>query len=197
MDIATMRARVRRDLQDEGSPTRFSDDELDRAINRAVTEFSKYLPYAQTSTITTVDNRDEIDISDLTDLIAVYRVEFPIGNMPRTYERFEVYGEIVRLLESVGDGEDCCVYWGSVHTLDESSSTIPVHLEDLVALGASGYAIMSISQAKIDVNNPGGSRVDYNYQQWGVNRLNEFQKGLNKLRSNVNKLRTSQLYNAD
>jgi hypothetical protein len=197
MDIATMRARVRRDLQDEGSPTRFSDDELDRAINRAVTEFSKYLPYAQTSTITTVDDRDEIDISDLTDLIAVYRVEFPIGNMPRTYERFEVYGEIVRLLESVGDGEDCCVYWGSVHTLDESSSTIPVHLEDLVALGASGYAIMSISQAKIDVNNPGGSRVDYNYQQWGVNRLNEFQKGLNKLRSNVNKLRTSQLYNAD
>jgi hypothetical protein len=192
-----MRARVRRDLQDEGSPTRFSDDELDRAINRAVTEFSKYLPYAQTSTITTVDDRDEIGISDLTDLIAVYRVEFPIGNMPRTYERFEVYGEIVRLLESVGDGEDCCVYWGSVHTLDESSSTIPVHLEDLVALGASGYAIMSISQAKIDVNNPGGSRVDYNYQQWGVNRLNEFQKGLNKLRSNVNKLRTSQLYNAD
>ena len=189
-----MRTRVRRDLQDEGSPSRFSDDELDRAIARAVTELSKYLPYLQTSTIATVSGSDEIDISGLEDAISFDRVEFPIGNIPRTYARFEISGNNIRLLDRTGDGNNCYVYWGTLHILDSNQSTIPVHLEDLVTLGATGYALMSLSQAKIDTNNPGGTGVDNNYQQWAINRLRKFEGGLGKLN---NKVRTGRLYPAD
>lgn len=194
MDLSTMRTRLRRDLQDEGSPSRFSDSELERAIARAVTELSKYSPCKKKSAIATVSNSDEIDISELNDVISIDRVEFPIGNIPRTYTRFEVYGDSVRLLETVGDGGDCHIYWSTPHILDADGSTIAVDHEDLVALGASAYAVMSLSQAKVDTNNPGGNRVDYRYQHWAANRLKEFEKGLNKLRS---KVRISQFYITD
>ena len=194
MNIAIMRIRVRRDLVDEGSPSRFNDDELDRAINRAVTEFSKYLPYQQKSAITTVSNSDELDISGLSNLISVSRVEFPVGNMPRTYTRFETLSDIVRLLDTVGDGNDCCLYWNTVHILDAEGSTIPVQYEDLIATGATAYAVMSLAQAKIDTSNPGGTEVDGDYQQWAVNRLGKFEKELSRLNS---KVRTGQLYPAD
>lgn len=194
MDIATMKVRVRRDLVDEGSPSRFSDDELDRAINRAVTEFSRYLPHQQESTINTVSNSDELDISGLSNLISVSRVEFPVGNVPRTYTRFETISGTIRLLEAVGDGNNCHVYWNTVHTLNTEGSTIPAHHEDLIALGATAFAAMSIAQAKIDTNNPGGTEVDDDYQRWAVNRLGKFEKELNRLTS---KVRTGQLCPAD
>lgn len=194
MDIATMRIRVRRDLVDEGSPSRFSDDELDRAINRAVTELSKYQPYRQKSAIATVSNSDELDISGLSNLISVSRVEFPVENTPRTYTRFETLSDTIRLIDTVGDGNNCYVYWNTVHTLNTEGSTIPVHLEDLIALGAAAYTVMSIAQAKIDTNNPGGTGVDDDYQRWAVNRLAKFEKELSKLNS---KVRTGQLYPAD
>ena len=194
MDMATMRIRVRRDLVDEGSPSRFSDDELERAVNRAVAEFSRYLPHQQKSLINTVSNSDELDISGLSNLISVSRVEFPVGNMPRTYTRFETLSGTIRLLEAVGDGNNCYVYWNTVHTLNTEGSTIPAHLEDLIALGATAFAVMSIAQAKIDTNNPGGTEVDDDYQRWAVNRLGKFEKELSKLSS---KVRTGQLYPAD
>jgi hypothetical protein len=194
MDLATMRARLRRDLQDEGSPSRFTDGELDRAIARAVMELSKYSPCKVKSTIATVSNSDEIDITALEDVISIDRVEFPIGNIPRTYARFEVYQDNIRLLETVADGEDCYVYWSTPHVLDANGSTVPVSMEDLVALGASAYAIMSLSQAKVDTNNPGGTRVDYSYQRWASNQLKAFRKGLIKLKSKVS---INQLYTAD
>lgn len=194
MDIATMRVRVRRDLVDEGSPSRFSDDELDRAISRAVIEFSKYLPYLQKSTLATVSNSDEVDISGLANLISVSRVEFPIGNTPRTYTRFETLFDTIRLIDTVGDGNDCYIYWNTIHTLNTEGSTIPAHLEDLIALGATAFAVMSIAQAKVDTNNPGGTEVDDDYQRWAVNRLGKFEKELSKLSS---KVRTGQLYPAD
>jgi hypothetical protein len=194
MDIATMRNRVRRDLVDEGSPSRFSDDELDRAISRAVMALSGYYPQRSKNTIATVAAGDEIDISELTDVISIDRVEFPIGNMPRAYARFETFGSTIRLLDTIGDGNNCYVYYSTPHILDADGSTVPVHLEDLVALGASGYAVLSLAQAKIDTNNPGGSPVNDNYQQWAMSRLNDFERGLQKLNS---KVRTGRLYLAD
>jgi hypothetical protein len=194
MDLATMRARVRRDLQDEGSPSRFTDDEIDRAINRAVVELSGYSPYREKTTVETVPASDEIDISDFTDVISLERVEFPTGNIPRTYVRFEILENTIRLLDTVGDGNNCCVYWCTPHILDTDGSTLPVYLEDMVALGASAYAVISLSQAKIDTNNPGGSQVDENYERWAMGRLRDFEKGIKKL---SNKVRSSQLYLTD
>lgn len=190
MTLSEMRTLVRRDLMDEGSPQRFSDDELDRAISRAVTEMSKYSPCQQKSTLATVSASYDVDISSLADRISVDRVEFPVDQSPRVFIRFSLYQDTLTL-ETQGDGNNCHVYWTTQHTIDASTATIPAHLYDLVALGASAYAALSFSQYATDKANLGGENVDRDYLYWARGRMLDFEKGLRKLKS---KLRLQQLY---
>ena len=127
MNLSDMRTLVRRDLKDEdNSNYRWQDNEIDRAIGRAVAELSRYVPREMKSTIATVDGSREIDISSLTDRVSVDRVEFPIDETPRQFQRFSVYADTITLIGDVeGDGEDCYIYWGKVHTLDGSTSPSP------------------------------------------------------------------------
>jgi hypothetical protein len=191
MDLMIMRSRVRRDLKDEELPQRFTDDDLDRAIARAVTELSKYCPLQQKTVIATVSGSYDLNISSLAGRLSVDRVEFPVDETPRRYIRFEIYQDILTLKESQGDGANCALYWTRPHILDESASTIPPHLEDLVALGATAYAALVLSQYATDKANYGGENVDRDYLYWARGRIMDFQAGLNKLKS---KVRINQLY---
>jgi len=148
MDISTMRGLVRRDLKDEDSDNyRWTNDEIDRAITRAVAELSRYAARPIKTTIATTDDSFEIDISALTDRISVDQVEFPIDEHPRIFQRFSVYQDTLTLIGAYeGDGEDCYILWTQVHTLDGDGSSIPTYLEDLVALGAAGFAASAASQ---------------------------------------------------
>ena len=194
MDLATMREVVRRDLKDEDdSNYRWTDNEIDRAIARAVAEFSRYSPMEQKNTLTTVDGSDAIDISSLSDRIAVNRVEYPTGSTPRTYVKFQVYQDTLILLETTGDGEDCYIYWTKVHTLDADTSTIPARYQDLIALGASAYATLSQSQYSTNKATYGGEHVDRDYLYWARGRLMEFQK---ELKGIDKKLKQSTFYSA-
>jgi hypothetical protein len=186
-----MRTIVRRDLKDEESPQRFTDDDIDRAIVRAVNELSKYSPLQQKTIVSTVSGSYEVDISSLESRLSVDRLEFPVNESPRKYVRFEVYQDTLTLRDTQGDGTDCTVYWTTVHMLDAGSSTIPAYQEDLVALGATAYAALVLSQYATDKANYGGENVDRDYLYWAKGRLIEFEKGLKKLRS---RLKTSQLY---
>ena len=181
MDLATMRGNVRRDLKDEDSGNyRWTDNEIDRAIARAVAEFSQYIPRQQKNTVATVDDSHEIDISSLTDRLSVDKVEFPTGNTPRTFIKFEVYIDTLTLLETEGDGENCYIYWTSLHTLDADTSTIPTRYEKLIALGASAYATLSQSQYSTNKATIGGEHVDRDYLYWAKGRLMDFEKALKK-----------------
>ncbi len=191
MDLSTMRLKVRRDLKDEEMPQRFTDDDLDRAIARAVTELSKYSPVQQKSVIATVSGSYDLNISSLAGRLSVDRVEFPVNESPRRYVRFEIYQDTLTLKDNQGDGTDCTLYWTKPHTLDGAVSTIPPHLEDLVALGATAYAALVLSQYATDKANYGGENVDRDYLYWARGRIMDFQAGLNKLKS---KLRVNQLY---
>lgn len=191
MNLIDMRTIVRRDLKDEDSSQRFTDDDLDRAITRAVGELSKYRPLEETALITTVSGSFDVNISALANRKSVSKVEFPIGETPRRYTRFAVYGDTLTLLDLQGDGTDCRVYYGAPHTLDDEDSTIPPHLEDLVALGATAYAALVLSQYATDKANYGGENVDRDYLYWARGRLMEFEKGLKLLKKN---LRVNLLY---
>ena len=178
MNLADMRINVRRDLKDEDSSAyRWTNDEIDRAIARAVREFSLYVPCEMMSALATVSGSIALDIATLTDRITVDRLEFPISNEPRTFTRFEVYQDTLTFLETEGDGTNCNVYWTKVHTLDATTSTIPTRYEDLVALGASAYAALAQSQYSTNRANYGGDNVDRDYLTWGEARLREFRTG--------------------
>jgi hypothetical protein len=198
MTLAAMRTLVRRDLKDEDSSNyRWQDNEIERAIARAVAETSRYVPREMKATIATTDGSREIDISTLTDRVSVDRVEFPIDETPREFQRFSVYADIITLIGDVeGDGEDCYVYWSKVHTLDASTSTIPTYLEDILALGAAAYAVLAQTQYRTDTAGFGGEQADRDYQSWGTTMLKEFKSQLKRF-GRGRKLKISQFYQGD
>jgi hypothetical protein len=195
MDLATMKTLVRRDLKDEDSSNyRWQDNEIERAIARAVAELSRYVPREMKSTLATSDGSREIDISSLTDRVSVDRVEFPIDGVPRQFQRFTVYADTVTLIGDVeGDGEDCYIYWGQVHTLAADESTVPSYLEDVLALGAVAYAVLAQAQYRVDAAGFGGEQADRDYLSWGNAMLKQFTAQLKRF-GRGRKLKISQFY---
>ena len=198
MTLSTMRVLVRRDLKDEDSSNyRWQDNEIERAIGRALAELSRYVPREMKSTTATVASSRYIDISTLTDRVSVDRVEFPVGETPRSFQRFAVYADTITLIGDVeGDGANCYIYWGKVHTLDVSTSTIPTYLDDVLALGAAAYAVLSHTQYRTDTAGFGGERADTDYQSWGTVMLKEFKAQLKRF-GRGRKLKISQFYQGD
>ena len=89
--LMTLRADLRLDLNDPtGAQARFADADLDRAIARALTEFSRALPYVQEATLRTVAGSRRVDLSGLTGLWDVEAVEWPTGAYPHRWRRFEL-----------------------------------------------------------------------------------------------------------
>jgi len=198
MILSDMRTLVRRDLKDEdNSNYRWQDNEIDRAIARAVAELSRYVPREMKATIATTNGSREIALTTLTDRVSVDRVEFPVGETPRSFQRFTVYSETITLIGDVGgNGTNAYIYWGKVHTLDGSTSTIPSYLEDVLALGAAAYAVLAQSQLRTDTAGFGGERADTDYQSWGTVMLKEFKAQLKRF-GRGRKLKISQFYQGD
>ena len=195
MNLTEMRATVRRDLHDEDAANyRWSNDELDRHIAHAVKEFSEAIPYEEKAIKATTSGSREIDISTLTDRIMVQSVEYPVDRFPQQYQRFTLWGDIVTLLgDEVPDGSNAYIYYGKLHTLDTSTSTIPTNHEDLVAAGAEGYAAVEWAVYAVNRVNVGGAMTPGEFLAWGNERLRFFRQELKRL-GRRNRVRIRQLY---
>ena len=195
MNLTDMRAIVRRDLHDEDDANyRWSNDELDRHIAHAVKELSEAIPYEQKATKATTSGSREIDISTLTDRIMVQAAEYPVDEFPKRYQRFTLWGDTVTLLgDEVPDGSNAYIYYGKLHTLDASTSTIPTNLEDLVATGAEGYAAVEWAVYAVNRVNVGGTMTPGEFLAWGNERLQFFREELKRL-GRRNRVRIRQLY---
>ena len=123
MNVTEMKTIVRRDLHDEDSGNyRWTNDELERHIARAVKEFSEACPLEQKALKSTTAGSREIDISTITERVSVQAVEYPVGNYPAIYQRFSVWGDILTIhSDEVPDGSDAHIYYGKLHTLDSST----------------------------------------------------------------------------
>ena len=195
MNLSEMRTIVRRDLHDEdASNYRWTNDELDRHIAHAVKSFSEPLPYEQKATKATTSGSREMDIASLTGRVAVEAVEYPVGNFPKRYQRFSLWGDVLTLLgEEIPDGSNAYIYYGKIHTLDASSSTIPVSYEDLVAVGAGGYAAVEWAAYAINRVNVGGDIAPREFLTWGNEKLKYFRQELKRL-GRRNRVRVCSLY---
>ncbi len=196
MDLSQMRTRVRRDLHDEDTANlRWSDAELDRHIDHAVRELSMAVSRQQTTTLTTTAGSRDLSLSTITDLVHVEAVEHPTGKYPPAYVPFSVWESTLALLvdQAPGGGEQVKVYHGTLHTLDATTSTVPSHLEDLVAAGGEGYASLEWSSFATNRVNVGGEDTWQGYLTWGQERLSYFHGRLAKL-SRRGSLRARRLY---
>ena len=86
MYLTEMRTRVRRDLRDtDPAHERWSDDELDRHIERAVRELSLAAPVEVVATLTTAAGSRDLDVSTLTGRVSIDAVEYPAGQYPPAF----------------------------------------------------------------------------------------------------------------
>ena len=183
MNLAEMRTIARRDLHDEDDTNyRWTNDELDRHIAHAVKDFSEAVPYEQKATKATASGSREIDISTLTDRIAIEAVEYPVAQFPKKYQRYSLWADTLTLLgDEIPDGSDTYIYYGKLHTLDAATSTIPTKHEDLVAIGACGYAAIEWAVYTINRVNVGGPMAPQEFLTWGKKKLSYFQTELKRL----------------
>jgi len=184
MNLTEMRARVREDVQDEDEANyRWTNDQVDGAIERVVREFSIVYPIQQQDDIATVDSSRDIDISSLTGRIGVESVEFPIGENPSHYQKFRIWQDTIQMADE-GDGSDARVRWYKEHTLAESS-TIPSQFEETIVLGATGYLAASASVYTVDKATIAGKWATINFLKWGKERLDRYEKKLKGLKSRI------------
>jgi hypothetical protein len=187
--LTTMRASVRRDLKDEDIANyRWTDNEIDRAIERAVLDYSLYCPLEQKTSIATVNLSTDMSLSTLSDLVDVVTVEHPVDQVPSQYRSFRIWSGILIFLDGyTGDGSNCYVRWLKKHSIVTSSSTVPTPHEAVIALGASAFAISAQSQYQVNTANTGGGSVDNDYGLWADERFKQFYDTLSRISTHSNR----------
>lgn len=192
MNLTEMRARVREDLQDTDSENyRWTDDEVEGAILRAVDEYSMYAPIQQQDDIATTDGDTELDISTLTGIVQIESVEFPIGESPKRMQHTEYWaGQLT--MQDEGDGTDGRVRWLKKHTLG-GSTTIPTQHEEIIVLGATAYLAMSASANTVDRAFIAGHYGTISYKAWGTERFKRYDQRLRQV-AQANRVTSRQLY---
>jgi hypothetical protein len=92
-----------------------------------------------------------------------------------------------------GDAEDVAVYWGKLHTLDASTSTLPAVAEDAVVIGAAGYAAIEWASFATNRANVAGVTAVEQYRAWGEAQLARFRAQLDEFGQRA-RVRTASLF---
>lgn len=197
--IDGMRARVRQLLYDEYDVNKtqtWQDDALDVFIGEVVREISKARPYEVTESVTlTLLGKNEISIATITDLISIPYGEYPVDKDPRRYRNVKLWGSTAIFQMNVrpsGD-ESAYLYCHKLHSITESSSTLPPDLEDICVLGVAAKAARSKSRKQINKVNVGGSRVPQAHLTWAEVTQMKYKSAL----AGMTKQRVTQLYSED
>jgi hypothetical protein len=142
--LSDVRDRVRKDLHDtDASAYRWTDAELDRHIDNALTELSAAMPQEQTATVATTAGSRDLSLASLSGLIEVEAAEYPLDSYPPEYVQFSLWaGTLTLQLDEEPSGADARVYYTAAHVLDGSGTTLTPFQVDLVAMGAAAYAVL-------------------------------------------------------
>jgi hypothetical protein len=198
--LVSLRGQLRVDLHDgDASAYRWSDAELDRHLQRAGRELSLALPREQ-KTQYTVSGGPTRDLSTgvLPDLVRIEAVEYPVNEFPACFVQWQTWQTTLTVLvdKLLVDGEKVNVYWGSLHTVDEDTVTLPAYAEETLLLGAAGYAATEWSSFATNRANVAGVEAVDDYRTWGNARLNAFRDQLRRI-GERSRIRSSRLYAPD
>lgn len=188
--LVTMRSDLRRDLRDaEVGSYKWSDEELDRHILRAVADYTQVAPVIDVVT-QPAGERPSYDLRATDGWLWCERVEYPVDRSPRSTLPFEetTRGVVYLIGRSPTEsglptpGEDVRFWYARQHTVDVAGCTVPFEHESLVALGAAAYALLAYADYAVGRVNP--SWWDpRNYRELGLAKLSEFRTELARLRA--------------
>jgi len=186
MDLEEMRANVAADLDDAGGDI-WSSVELDRAIRRALREYSAVCPHRLDALIELEADGREVSLSAIDGLAGVERVCYPYDaaapEWPPRWREFEHRAGVLTLMVSPMPtaGEWVRVYCWALHALDglddATATTLPPADEELIALGAAGYAALEKSRAAVGQVNVSGY-TPLHWAEWAERRLTAFAERL-------------------
>jgi len=195
-----LRELLRVDLSDS-SETCWTDADLDRHIGHAIRDLNRVAPREMKADgLAIADPASRaIDISSLDGLINVVAVEYPVGGYPRRLRHFECWGDTLTLLTDTMPeaGASVNIFYTAPHVVDAASSTLPAHLEEVVLVGAAGYAALEYAAYVADRVTVGAGAPD-RYRAMGNDRLMQFRQELTALkRERSRALRAGELWTED
>jgi hypothetical protein len=169
LTLAQYRTRVR-ELLDDTSSARFTDAQIDAGLRLALGEYSTYRPRVLAYDTTTDGQYETVLPSAFGDLnpLTVYLVRFADPLDARVYETRWSTSRIADTWSIATccpppTGKEIQVIYGAVHTIatldSGAASTVPVQDEELLAIGAAGFALHSRSSSRAESNNLSASTV--------------------------------------
>ncbi len=184
-DISVLRARLRVDLA-EPEADRWTDGDLDRHIQHAVRDLNRVAPREMVDSSLTIPDpaSRQIDVSGLADLVRMVAIEYPVGGYPRRLRHFELWGSTLSLvtdtMPEAGAAVTC--YYTARHSVDSEGSTLPDNLEDIVLVGAAGYALLGFLAATHDRVTIGDGRTGDELRAHANDLLMQFRQDLTALK---------------
>lgn len=127
------------------------------------------------SIMTSVDER-EIDITNIADLIRVYRCEYRIDTPslnPKQYRNFTRFADTLTMdinFRPVAD-EEVHLYLHKKHTLTDATSTLQDKHETVLIQGVAARAAMNKGREQLNALNVGGVNVGPRMVEWGREQL--------------------------
>lgn len=193
--LADIRTRLRQDLRDTDSNAyRWTDTVLERHIAHALEDLGLAVPRELSATLATTAGSRELSLASLTGLIDVEAAEYPAGEFPPSYVGYSYWaGTLYLQIDDEPSGADAKIWYVARHTVDSNGSTVPVHLEDVLLMGAAAYALLEVSAYSIDRLNTGGTGVMELYAAAGRARLTAFQQLLQQY-GRKNRVRGRRMY---
>jgi hypothetical protein len=169
----TFEARIRQDLSDSGSPPLLSAADLDRHIDHAVRDLALVAPIEIVLPATLTPGSRNVDITAIQgtyQLIRIEAVEWPVGQYPLEFVQFNLFGDIqlvlTLLVEQAPAAADTINLYCKVApavTSSSGTSTLPQKYDDIIALGAAGYAAQELATRLMNQLNIGGPAVWEHY----------------------------------
>ena len=191
--LETFRDRLRLGLGDPASDT-WDDATLERHIERALRDLSNAVPREATALLATTPGSRDLDIGALEGLIEVEHVEYPVDRFPPELVRFSRWDEALTLhTTAIPTGDDARIHYTALHTVDGEGSTLPAHLEDVLATGAGAYAVLERAQSSVNVLNTGGPAVPRELEARGRAWMTAFRELL-RHHARANRVRQRRLY---
>lgn len=193
MTLPTIRTRLRIELDDQDAANQtWTDTELNRFIDHALRDLSHAIPQQQKSIVATTSGSRNIAVSALSPRLRIVAVEYKIDQDPRQFRDFSLWQDTLTILgHPIPDGSNAAIYWENPHTITESSSTLSTADEDILLLGAAGYACRQQSAFTTNRITIGGATTDRDWKALATEYLREFRAALRRRQA---KLRQRFLY---
>lgn len=187
VDISTLRALLALDLGDTEGST-WTEDELDRALEKALGEYNLWLPMRQEVVRALEADGRQVNLSALEGLLSVERVWFPYEEdaWPAQWCLFEYVGPALTILTPAVPqaGQQFRLTYWAAHRIaglaGAEATTLPAEDLELLLLGAAGYAALERSRSAVGAINVSGY-TPMHWAEWAEGRLGEFQRRLREL----------------